>query len=146
MTADFALEVAAALNEGRALAESRMLTTCAIQYDTGSTDIDPATDSEIKVYETAFSTKCRVKSPGLQVNEAEAGGRTSATVTRELHIPVNSPDPWDSPDAALGVFALITAVDATDDPTLLGQRVRLSGPAPGSQTTARRLEITEVVS
>lgn len=123
-----------------------MLTTCAIQYDTGSTDIDPATDSEIKVYETTFSTKCRIKSTALLVRLNEVGGRTSGETSRELHIPVNSADPWDSPDAARGVFALITAVDPTDDPTLLGQRVRLSGPAPGSQTTARRLEITEIVS
>lgn len=143
---DFATQVAIGLAEGRALAESRMLTTCEIQFDTGSTDIDPATDSEVKVYETAFATKCRIKALARQINEAEAGGRTSAEVTRELHIPVASADPWADPDSARGVFALITAVHPTDDPTLLGQRVTLSGPAPGSQTTARRLEITEVVS
>lgn len=146
MTADFALEVAGALAEGRALAESRMLTTCAIQYDTGSTAIDPATDSEVTVYETTFSTKCRIKSTALLVRQNEVGGRTAGETSRELHLPVSSTDPWADPDSARGVFALITAVDATDDPTLLGQRVRLSGPAPGSQTTARRLEITEVVS
>lgn len=123
-----------------------MLTTCAIQYDTGSATIDSATDSEVKVYETAWSTRCRIKSGGLVVNESEAGGRTSAQVTRELHIPVGSIDPWADPRAALGVYALITAVHSTDDPTLLGQRVTLSGPAPGSQTTARRLQITEIVS
>ena len=67
-------------------------------------------------------------------------------MTRELHIPVNSTDPWADPRSARGVFALITAIHPTDDPTLLNQRVTLSGPAPGSQTTARRLEITEVVS
>lgn len=146
MTADFWPEVERATLEGRALAESRMKTTCAIQYDTGSTAIDPTTDSETAVYTTAFSTKCRIKSGALVVRKNQAGGRTVGETSRELHAPVDLPDPWASPSAARGVFALVTAIAPSDDPTLLGQRVKLSGPAAGSQTTARRLEITEVVS
>lgn len=145
MTADFAAAVDRTVLEGRALAEARMRTTVAIQYQV-DLEPDPDTDSEIPVYETAFVTLARIKSPGRQVSLAEVGGRTSARTTRELHIPVGSPDPWADPRAAFGVSALVTAVAPTDDQTLLGVRLTLSGPAPGSQTTARRLEVTEVVS
>lgn len=145
MTADFAAIITDTVREGRALAESRMFTTVAIQFETGTT-IDPETDADVPAYTTFLTTKARIKSPGNVVRESEVGGRTAAEVTRELHIPVGSADPWSDPRSQHGVTALVTAVDPTDDDTLLGQRVKLSGPAPGSQTTARRLQITEVVA
>lgn len=131
--------------EGRQMAESRMWTTVEIQYQTGTAP-DPETDSDVPVYTTAFETKARIKSGSRMVALAEAGGRTAAETTRELHIPAMSADPWADPRSARGVTALVTVVHATDDPTLLGARLTLSGPGPGSQTTARRLQITEVVS
>lgn len=117
-----------------------MLTTVAIQHQSGTTP-DPVTGSDVPTYVTDFTTRARVSiGRGLAVRDTEAGGRTVAEVTRELHIPV------DSPAVPAGAYALVTAVDPTDDPTLLNLRMRLSGPAPGSQTTARRLQVTEVVS
>lgn len=142
----FAEAITQTVLDGRALAEARMLTTCEIQYDTGETTPDPITGSETPIYVTAFSTKSRVKSAGLVVHTNEVGGRTAAESTRQLHIPALSVDPWADPRSARGVTALITAVHPTDDPSLLGARLTLSGPAPGSQTTARRLQVTEVVS
>lgn len=145
MTADFATQVDSIVFEGRAMAEARMKTTCEIQYQDG-TAVDPDTDSDVPVYVAAFESKCRVKVAGLVIAEAEAGGRTTAKSTRELHIPATSSDPWSDPRSHHGVTALITAVHPTDDPSLLGARLSLSGPAPGSQTTARRLQVTEVVT
>lgn len=145
MTADFAAIVTQTVRDGRALAEARMLTTCAIQYVTGETAQDPVSGSEAPIYTTAFTTKCRIKSPGLAVRQGEVGGRTSSTVTRELHIPALSTDPWNDERSAEGVTALVTSIDPTDDPSLLGARLLLSGAAPGSQTTARRLQVTEIV-
>ena len=72
--------------------------------------------------------------------DAEAGGRTVTTIRRELHIPVTSPA------VPMGAVAVCTAVDATTDPTLLGAKLTLDGPAPGSQTTARRLQVSEVLT
>jgi hypothetical protein len=141
---DFGTVIAGFIPEARAMAESRMFTTGVFQYKTGKTT-DPATDADVPVYATAFETKCRIKASALAVQESQAGGRTVAEVTRQLRIPVNSADPFDDPRAASGVSFLVTAVHATDDPTLLGARLTLSGPAPGSQTTDRRYEITEVV-
>ena len=136
-----------AVDAGRRAAESRMLTTADIQFETGTSDPDPVTGSTTPTHETAFTTKCRLSiGRGLAVREVEAGGRTVAEVVRELHIPVGSPDPWADARAANGVTALVTAVDASDDPSMLGARLVLSGPAPGSQTTARRLQVEQVVT
>lgn len=141
----FATEVARGLSEGRELAEARMLATVAIQYDTGRSAPDPVTLAESVIYVTAFSTTARIKTQTQAIGGREVGGRTASETTRELHIPVGSTDPWADSRAANGVYALVTAADPTDDPTLLGARLTLSGPAPGSQTTARRLKVTEVV-
>ena len=125
----------------RSEAESRMLDTFEIGVPTGGTTYDPATQADVETIEPLFTTKGRVKvSGGLSARDSEAGGRTVVTVTRELHIPVNSPA------VPTGAVAVCTAVDPTSDPTLLGARLRLSGPTPGSQTTARRLEVTEVLT
>lgn len=129
--------------EDRALAESRMLDTWAIGADVGWTydpDADGGNGADVQTVTPLFTTNARLKAVAGVVRESEAGGRTIVETRRELHIPV------DSPAVPVGAVAQCTAVDATSDPTLLGVIVRLSGPAPGSQTTARRLEVTEVLS
>lgn len=124
----------------RSEAEARMLDTFAIGVPTGGFVYNPATDTDEEVVDSLFTTKGRVKVSALVPRTSEVGGRTAVSVTRELHIPVSS--------AAVpaGAVAVCTAVHATSDPTLLNARLRLSGPAPGSQTTARRLQVTEDVS
>jgi hypothetical protein len=120
-------------------AEARMKDTWAIGTDLGWT-YDPIFGEDVQTVTPLFTTKGRLKATQNVVREAEAGGRTVVETRRELSIPVGSPT---VPAAAV---AQCTAVDATSDPTMLGTIVRLSGPAPGSQTTARRLEVTEVLS
>lgn len=122
-------------------AESRMLDEFDIKVSTGGFVYDPELGEDVESFDLLFHTVGRVKvSGGLAAHESEAGGRTLVTVTRELHIPV------DSPAVPVGAVAFVTSVDATSDPTLAGARLRLSGPAPGSQTTARRLQVEEVLS
>lgn len=128
----------ARLARGRAMAEARMVDTFEIGMPTGEREYDPAEQADIDVVEPLFTTKGRVKaSRGQAAREAQVGGRTAVSVSRELHIPV------DSPAVPTGAVAVCTAVHWTTDPTLLGARLRLSGPAPGSATTARRLQVEE---
>lgn len=121
----------------RAEAEARMKDTWTIGTDggyayNGTQDVQTVTP--------LFTTKARMKVTTSQVRETQAGERTAAESRRELHIPVGSPEvPADA-------VAECTAVHATSDPTLLGTIVRLSGSVVGSQTTARRLEVVEVLS
>lgn len=117
-----------------------MLDVFEFRVPNGSMEYDPQLQAEVEGYDVAFSTRGRVKVEGLVGRDAEAGGRTVVTVTRELSIPVGSPA------VPAGAYAVATKVHPTTDPTLLGARLRLTGPAPGSQTTARRLQVEEVLT
>lgn len=116
-----------------------MLDTWAIGTDLGWTyDDDAGTD--VQTVDPLFTTVGRMKVSGNVARDSEVGGRTSVETRRELHIPVSSPA------VPANAVAQCTAIGPLTDPTLLGAIVRVSGPAPGSQTTARRLEVTEVMT
>lgn len=134
------LDVAAALPELRREAESRMLDWFEIRVADGRPVYNPSTKKDESPETVLFSTKGRVKSAGLVAHDAEVGGRTSVSVSRELHIPVCSDE------VPTGAFAVPTYLHPTSDQTLAGARLRLAGPAPGSQTTARRLQVVEVLT
>lgn len=121
----------------RETAESRMVDTWAIGADLGWTYVD---GEDVQTVTPLFTTKARLTTRTTTAREAEVGGRTSAETRRELHIP------WNSPAAPVNAVAQCTAIDPSTDPTLLGTIVRLAGPAPASQKTARRLEVVEVLS
>lgn len=130
----------AELADSREDAEARMTSTWTIGTD-GGWAYNPATGKEEQVITPLFTTKGRMKASRTFGNiNQQAGGRTVTIVTRELHIPVGSQE------VPVGALAKCTAVGASDDPTLLGAVVRIAGPAPGSQTTARRLEVTETLT
>lgn len=135
------LFTAAELEQDRALAESRMKSTWAIGTDLGWR-YDDFLGEDVQTVTPLFTTPGRLKvSGGLSARDSEAGGRTVTVTTRELHIPVGSPA------APVNCVAECTAIDEdTSDPSLLGTIVRLAGPTPGDQTTARRLEVVEVLS
>lgn len=120
-------------------AEARMLDTFAIQVSLG-VQYDPDLDKDVEVWETTFTTPGRVKVIGAYGIDREVGGRTTTEVIRELHIPV------DSDVVPAKATALCTAIGALTDPMLLGSRLILDGPTPGSQTTARRMKVTEVLT
>lgn len=129
----------AEVEQDRALAESRMLDTWAIGADVGWS-YDNEAGEDVQTVTPLFTTLGRLKATSNVVESAEAGGRTVARTRRELHIPVSSEA------VPAGAVAQCTAVHATSDPTMLNVIVRLDGPAPGSQTTARRLQVSEVLS
>lgn len=129
------------IEAGRRAAEARMRDTFEVRAYSDAPEYNPATQTEEQSYAVLFTTRGRVKvGGGLAAHDSEAGGRTVVTATREWHIPV------DSPSVPAGAVAVCTAVDKNTDPTLLGAALRLAGPVPGSQTTARRLEVTEALT
>lgn len=115
-----------------------MLDEWAIMVPTGFEMVDGV---EVEQFALLFNTKGRVKvMTGLMAREKEVGARTSVAVTRELGIPVSS-------DAVpTGAVAFPISIHATSDPTLTDATLRLDGPAPGDQTTARRLQVSEVLT
>lgn len=123
----------------RAEAEARMLDTWTIGADVGWT-YDDGAGEDVQTVTPLFTTAGRLKASNNVVLASEAGGRTVTETRRELHIPVAS-------DAVpAGAVAQCTAVHETSDPTMLNIIVRLDGPAPGAQTTARRLQVSEVLT
>jgi len=126
------------MGHARRRAESRMLDTFQIGTFGEGWEYDPFLDAEVREFIVAFETKARVKAVGVLPSSAEVGGRTSHETRRELHIPATSPET--PPDAV----ARCTAVHETTHPPLFGAYLSIEGPAPGSQTTDRRLTVTEV--
>lgn len=116
-----------------------MLDTWAIESSNG-TGYDGT--SEVETWTEQFTVPGRLKVIGAYATPMEVGGRTAMETVRELHIPV------DAPTIPSGrTCARLTTRGSLTDPSLeVGTRLILEGPAPGSQTTARRLKVTEVVS
>ena len=137
------MSAASATYAGRRAAERRMLDTFDIKQATGGYVYDPAanggTGGDVQEFTLLFSTGGRVKDMTL-IRDGEGGGRTVSTSQRELHIPV------DSPAVPAGAVAFVTSVHPSSDPTLTGAQLHIEGQGPGSQTTARRLEVTETIS
>lgn len=123
---------------GRRAAEARMLDEWAVMVSLG---FEMEDDAEVEQFALLFNTKARVKIlAGLAVREKEVGARTSVAVTRELHIPI------DSAAVPTGAVAFPITLHETSDQSLADASLRLDGPAPGSQTTARRLQVSEVLT
>lgn len=116
-----------------------MLDTWAI--GTLTTTYDDEAGVEVATVTPLFTTVGRLTDRGTTVaRDTQVGERTAIETTRELHIP------WNSAEAPANAVAQCTAVHATSDPTLLNVIVRLAGPSPASQKTARRLEVVEVLT
>lgn len=135
MTLQSAIEWA--LPQLRAEAEARMPDTWTVGTDGGWDVVDGV---EVLIVAPLFTTQGRLKVSSTQTRESQAGERTVVEIRRELHIPVSSPEV--PPNAV----AQCTAIGSLTDPTVLGTIVRLSGNIAGSQTTARRLEVVEVLT
>lgn len=133
------MSVASTLGRGRRMAESRMTDTWTIGADVGWT-YDDATETDVQTVTPLFTTKARLVERSTVTQESQVGERTAVETHRELHIP------WNSPAAPVNAVAQCTAIGPLTDPTLLGTIVRLAGPAPGSQQTARRLQVVEVLT
>ena len=129
----------AEVEQFRAEAEARMVDTWTIGED-GGWNYNPATSKDEQTILNPFTSLGRLKVTSTQTRQSQAGERTVTETRRELHIPV------DSPKVPANAVARCTAIGATTDPTVLGSIVRLSGNIAGSQTTARRLEVVEVLT
>ena len=133
-------DIAAELPFLRQQAESRMLDEWVIGTSEGWR-YDPEKDEDVRTVVPLFTTKGRMTDQGgPTVTDAQAGERTVVSTWRSLHIP------WNSPAVPVNALAECVAIDDSTDPTLLGAIVRLTGSAPGSQKTARRLEVVEVLT
>lgn len=124
----------------RAEAESLMLDAGTALHPTGEGLVyDEIAQLDVEATTPLFDSRCKIQTRTLQARESEVGGRTSVEVRTELHLPAST-----APLAADDLWE----ITATHPLSLssIGQRLRIVGPVAGTLKTARRYEVTEVVS
>ena len=138
-----ALYTEAELRQDRAEAEALMLDTGKALRPTGTTTYDPAADggngADVQVTVDLFTSRCKVQTRNVQARQSEVGGRTSTSVTTELHLPA------DSAPLLVGDLFEFTTVHPLSL-SRVGQRVRVLGPVAGTLKTAARYEVEEIVA
>lgn len=125
-------DIAAALPELRAHAESRMQRPC-VARPVLDVDADPETGDDVVVYgDPLYEGLCRLRnrSNGTLGNSRESGGATVDVTSREWHIPIGSPR---IPIGTVIFFDDLPAYRTTD-------------VADGDDMTARRYPVEVVTS
>ena len=136
-------DLAAALPELRAHAESMMRDSCVITDGTGEPTWDEASGSWIPASGggTLYEGKCRVTMQDLQPGSAEAGDANYVVSRPRVDLPASSPGPFPA-----GAVVTFTAVGSLSDPALLSSVFKVvQETSKKSFATARRLACVEVL-
>jgi len=137
MTHPFGGQLLNALPELRAMAESRMLDTCIVEYKTGNKTRDPETRTEVDEYATRFTCRCRIKDMGFADGDQQVGGRREVTGATQVHLP------WDVEQVYTDDRITITAVGSMTPARYLGRVFYVGSDHDRSQATATRLNVKE---
>lgn len=137
---DLGADIAAALPELRAAAESKMVDSCTIVAITATGDPDPVTSLPSEERITIYAGKCEYRAADTQAQSVESGGRQFVQQGAVLKIPVNAPG-----SAAVAVGNVATVTLAMNDPTAAPVVVTVVGTHRQTYATARRLPV-EVTS
>lgn len=137
---DLGADIAAALPDLRAAAESKMVDTCTIVEVTTSGDPDPATSLPTRTSTTIYAGRCEYRAADTQARSIDSASRQLVQQGAVLKIPVNAPG---SADVRAGHIATITL--AANDPTSPPVVVTVAGTHQQTYATARRIPV-EVTS
>ena len=122
-------DLAVALPEMRAAAESRMRSRVRVEQVVVAADLLTGHDVE-SVTTVADGLRCRLRQRDTLRNvEGKAGGATVPVQSTELHVP------WDTPGLRVGMRAVVTV---SESPLAVGQVYRLVRRPEGDQITAQR--------
>lgn len=132
-------DIAAALPELRAHAESMMVDSCTISPSAPSSRTwDEATGAYTETPPLAvYSGPCRLRQPNQAEREAFAGEAEWTQWGVVLSLPVDS-----STGVGVGMVVVVTA--CSWDASLVGASMRVVGPHGQSHATARRLRCVRV--
>lgn len=123
-------DIAAALPELRAEAESLMHDECRIERADGWTT-DPDNGQRIKTWRPVAATPCRVVRVGTSNHREPAGGQTRDIAGLELRLP------WSASDLQLGDRLTLTT---SSDPRLLDAPITITEVSHATHAVARRIE------
>ncbi len=134
----FAASVLLALDEGRALAESLMLDTGTVSYETGRMTQNEATGAEEPEYAIRFASKCKFPPPStIAESDVSVGGRRAVVGAIRVDFP------WNCPEVFAGDIVTASAIAPTSSPILLGRKFIVGAPMGGTFVTATRLNVKE---
>ena len=131
-------DVAVALQELRAQAESLMVDTCIITAGGGTPTWDDANGQwNAPAATTVYEGKCRVQVPNVAENEADAGERAWTVQSALVNLPVSGSE-------SVQVGHTVTITSASLDGALSGRVYTVTADHSKSFATARRLRCEEV--
>lgn len=133
------MSAAAALLDGRRVAEALMVDECIIRRGDGEPVIDENTGAVTDgVGATVYEGKCQVQSRTTVAASPDAGGHSFVEVSRLVKIPANAADVRDD-DVVEMTASLLNAFT-------VGKRYRVEGFTPDTYDTAARLPVKEMTS
>ena len=129
-------DLAAALPELRAAAESRMLDACTVRRAVGVT-VDDVGVTTPDYSEPLYEGPCRVQTFEPQEYTPDVAVATVTTQRYAVHVPVGAYEP--------SIGDVVEISTATLDPHLAGREYRVVALLHKSQATAYRLGVLEIV-
>lgn len=132
-------DIAAALPELRAQAESMMVDTCVIERPTGSEPSPTPPFEMVDTYATVYEGKCRVQRPGSSVgnNESVTGGVEFGINAATFQLPLSAAG------VRRGDRVRVTGIGSSD-PDLLGLTATVKANLTKTHPTKRTLVCEEV--
>lgn len=126
-------DIAAALPELRAQAESLMTSQVIIEHPTGSV-FDPVSNEDVSTWETVYEGKARLYAPKTQPAMVDAGGQIVNTQTYQGTLP------WET----VGVHASDrVTVNESEDPDQIGKTFTITSVLASGSAIARRFVATD---
>jgi hypothetical protein len=134
-------ELQALVQRGRANAETKMIDRCEIRLpSTTSKSVDPVTGKHTTIPgAVVYTGKCKRQSPpGVRAElDVDSGDRATTLSRLQVHIPSSAPP--------IQKNAVITMTACPLEPTSVGRRFLVAGPAGKTMASAQRLNVTEVI-
>jgi len=131
------MSAASLIARGQRAAESLMVDTCTVKYQSG-TSFNGTTGLEEPTYTTRFTSPCKVQARELQSSERDSGGHEATIVRMSVHLPMSA--------GAVSVDDIVTITASAHDAQLVGRTFRVLTPVGKSFATARRVEVEDVVA
>lgn len=131
------MSAAAAVLQGRILAESLMLDTCTIKRASGETTIDPDTGLPTTTWATVYSGRCKIQSEAVVTLTPKSGDHVYTVDRWMLHLPVSA--------TGIKVGDRVSITASALDAANIGRVFHISGLFHKTLATAQRLPVEEVL-
>lgn len=128
-------DVAAALPELRAQAESIMTSRVVVSRETGTVR-DPETGTNVPTWTVIYQGKARVRMPSTEAREVDQSGQRIVESAPTLSLPIG-----DSSAALVALDDVAVLIEHGPDPLIVGTRMRVAEGIDQTWSTARRFSV-----